>query len=75
MKPLTLPTGKMANYLGISRDFLKDNKDVIFKKGIHYTIPQGKKHPLWIVSEMEKWALGQMQISDTAKEVLNNILS
>lgn len=74
MKPLTLPTGKMANYLGISRDFLKDNKDVIFKKGIHYTIPQGKKHPLWIVSEMEKWALGQMQISDTAKNILENIL-
>ena len=74
MKPLTLPTGKMAEYLGISLDFLKDNKDVIFQKGIHYTVPQGKKHPLWIVEEMEKWALGQTTISKTAKTVLENIL-
>jgi hypothetical protein len=74
MRPITLPTGKMAEYLGISKDFLKENKDKIFKKNIHYTIPQGRKYPLWIVEEMEKWALSK-QTSPTAQKVLENILS
>ena len=71
--PLTLPTGKMAEHLGVSRDFLKENKDVIFKRGVHYVIPQGRKHPLWIVSKMEEWVLSE-NMSDTAKKVLSHII-
>jgi len=74
MKPKALPTGKMADYLGVSADFLKDKRDKIFKKGEHYVIPQGRKHPLWIVEKMEEWLL-ESSISPTAQKVLNNILS
>ena len=76
MKPLSLPTGKMAKYLGISRDELKRLKDAgIFKRGVHYTIPKGKTHPLWVVEEMEKWLLEKEEVSDTAKSVLDKVTS
>ena len=74
MKPLTLPTSKMANYLGLSADFLNKNKEVIFFKEQHYTNPSGVKRTLWIVEEMEKWALGQVKISPAAQKVLDNII-
>ena len=76
MKPLTLPTGEITKYIGISRDELRQlKKKEIFKRGIHYTIPRGKTHPLWVVEEMEKWALEREEISDTAKAVLDNVTS
>jgi hypothetical protein len=34
MKPITLPTSKMAAYLGISKDFLLNNKGKLFIEGI-----------------------------------------
>ena len=75
MKPKGLSTGKMAEYLGISKDFLTDNKGILFFEGIHYTIPRGMKHPRWKVEAMEKW-FNNMEdnISETAKQVLENIL-
>jgi len=75
MKPFALTTGKMAKLLGIDRKFLTDNKDVIFKKGIHYTIPPGKKHPLWIVEKMEEWLFSTQEISPKGQEVLQHIIS
>ena len=76
MKPKYLSTGKMAKYLGYSRDKLKDLKDAgILKKDIHYTIPIGCKHPRWNVEKMEEWAAGKVKISDTAKAVLDNVTS
>ena len=75
MKPLTLSTGKLIQYLGISRDTLEELKRKgIFKKGVHYTIPQGKKHPLWIVEKMEEWALEREEISPEAEKVLDYIV-
>jgi len=75
MKPFALPTGEMAKFLRIDRKFLTDNKDVIFKKGIHYTIPPGRKHPRWIVEKMEEWFLSQEEISPKGQEVLQHIIS
>ena len=75
MKPLTLPTGKMAGYLGISPDTLnKLKRKGIFKKGTHYTVPQGMRNPLWKVETMEEWALSQQKISPKAQKVLENIV-
>lgn len=74
MKSFTLPTNKMAKYLGLSADFLNKNKEVLFFKGQHYNNPPGIKRTLWIVEEMENWALGQVKVSETAKQVLNNII-
>ena len=75
MKPFALPTGEMAKFLRIDRKFLTDNKDVIFKKGIHYTIPPGCKHPRWIVEKMEEWFLSEEKISPKGQEVLQHIIS
>jgi len=44
MKPLTLSTSKMANYLGISKDFLLNNRGKLFIEGVHYTNPQNKSN-------------------------------
>lgn len=74
LKPLTLPTSKMAKYVGYSADFLNKNKGVIFFKGKHYNIPSGTKRTAWVVEEMEKWALGRVKISPTAQKVLDNII-
>ena len=76
MKPLTLPTGKMAKYLGISPDTLNNLKRKgIFKKGTHYTIPKGMRNPLWIVEKMEEWAISKQEVSNTAKSVLDKVTS
>ncbi len=74
MKPFALSTGEMAKYLGISRDFLTNNKDVIFKKGVHYNIPPGRTHPLWIVQVMEKWLMDETPMSQKAQEVWKNLV-
>jgi len=64
----------MAEHIGYSVDFLRKNKGSIFFEGIHYCRPLGSKRDSWIVEEMEKWALGERRVSDTAKKVLENIL-
>ncbi len=75
MKPLTIPTGEIIKYIGISRRKLKRLKDAgIFKRKVHYTIPRGKTHPLWVVEEMEKWALEREEISPEAEKVLDYIV-
>ena len=75
MKPLALSTGKMAKYIGVSSDELKRLKrEGIFKKDIHYTIPQGRTHPLWIVEKMEEWLLFSNQITNNiVEDILKNI--
>jgi len=71
-KPFVLPTSKMAAYLGVSKDFLRKNKGILFKQGKHFNRPIGTKRDMWIVAEMEKWALNR-NVSKEALEVLNNI--
>lgn len=73
MKPLTLPTSKMAEILGVSVDFLNKNKGILFFEGVHYNTPRGRKNPLWVVEEMEKWALNKEPISEKAQKVLDTI--
>ena len=43
---LFAPTSKMANMLGLSKDFLDKNRDRLFKQNKHYFKPRG-----WIKSE------------------------
>ena len=74
MKILTLTTGKMAKYIGVSPDFLRKNKGTLFQEGIHYNRPNGVKMDMWVVDEMEKWVLGNVEISQTAKQVLDYVL-
>jgi len=72
--PKFLPTGKMAHLLGVSADFLRRNRGIIFEEGVHYTIPTGLNRTLWIVEAMQDWAIGKMQISSKAQQVLNRLL-
>jgi hypothetical protein len=72
MKPITLPTSKMAAYLGISKDFLLNNKGKLFIEGIHYTKPIGLNKIMWIVSKMEEWMLNK-SIPDEYSKILQRI--
>ena len=56
MKPFCYPISKMANYIGVSKDFLLKNKGSLFKKGIHYYEPEGLNKTLWNVSQIGKYS-------------------
>jgi len=71
MKPFTLSTSKMANYLDVSKDFLLKNKEVLFKKGIHYYEPNGLKKTLWNVERMEQWITSKER--NPFKDVINEL--
>ena len=75
MPPKTLPTSKMAQYVGLSADFLRKNKEVLFFAGKHYVRPFGLNKDMWIVEEMEKWMMGEVPVSQKAQKVLEGILS
>jgi len=72
MKPLTLATSKMAAYLGISKDFLLNNRGKLFKEGIHYTKPYGLNKIMWIVPKMEEWILNK-NIPDEYAKILESL--
>jgi len=59
VKPITLPTAKMAKYLGISKDFLLRHQGSLFLEGEHYFKPLGLNKFLWNVKKMEEWAFGK----------------
>ena len=67
MKPLTLSTSKMAIYLGISKDFLLNNRGKLFIEGVHYTKPFGLNKIMWIVPKMEEWMLNKSIPEEYAK--------
>ncbi len=67
MKSITLPTSKMASYLGLSKDFLLNNRGKIFEKGVHYTKPIGLNKIMWIVPKMEEWMFNKNIPDEYAK--------
>jgi hypothetical protein len=71
MKPMTLSTSKIAQYLGISKDFLLKNKNKLFKKGLHFYEPAGINKTLWNVRQMEKWVTGKEE--NPFKDILNEL--
>ena len=72
MKPITLPTSKMAAYLGLSKDFLLNNRDKLFKEDIHYTKPYGLNKIMWKVTKMEEWILNK-NIPDEYTKILESL--
>jgi len=71
MKPFCYSISKMAQHLGISKDFLLKNKGSLFKKGIHYYEPVGIKKTLWNVDKMERWVMGKEE--NPFKDVLDEL--
>jgi len=72
MKSITLPTSKMAAYLGISKDFLLNNRGKLFKEDIHYTKPFGLNKIMWKVTKMEEWILNK-SIPDEYTKILESL--
>jgi len=66
-----MSTGKMAEYLGVSIKFLKENKDFLFKKGTHYFIPAGRVYPMWCVNSMLDWVKGS---DDRTAEIIKRMV-
>ena len=71
MKPFCYSTSKIAQYLGISKDFLLKNKNSLFKKNIHYFEPVGIRKTLWNINQMEKWVTGKEE--NPFKDILNEL--
>lgn len=69
--PKFLTTGKMARFLGLNIRFLKENKDVLFQKGVHYFIPDGRVHPMWDTDKMIEWVTDS---NDTVDEILKKVV-
>ena len=69
--PKFLTTGKLAAYIGVNIRFLKENKDILFRKGEHYFIPAGRVHPLWDVDKMIAWVTDS---NDTVDEILKKVV-
>jgi len=70
LKPRQVESG-----IGISAKTLRDLKDTIFKKGIHYFIPPGLKHPLWHRDALWEWVKGDEtnEAEALVDEILNNM--
>jgi len=71
MSPKYLPTGQMAKYLGLSKDFLLNNRGLLFIEGKHYFNPTGINKLLWSIEAMDKWVRGE---DSYLNEIVNNIL-
>ena len=60
----------MAKLIGYSRDFLLDNREILFFEEIHY-FPK-KKRINWKVSKIIEWVENE-DLSDKAKEILDMV--
>jgi hypothetical protein len=72
--PMYLKPNQVQSNLGISTNTLRDLKDKVFKKGIHYFIPTGLTHPLWNRDALLEWINGNEseEISTLVNDILNN---
>jgi hypothetical protein len=66
-------TGQMAEFLGRSKDWLKQRKGTVFKEGVHYYQKPGDSEPFWDVGAMVEWVRNGDR-SEAAKEVLETVL-
>lgn len=73
LKPLYLRTGKMAALIGRSSRWLKEQKDVLFKKGIHYHQPDGEREPFWDIEKVNDWVRSQEK-SQEIDEILKKVV-
>lgn len=70
--PVYLSTGKMAERIGKSKDYLKRRKQQgVFVEGVHYFCPEGDHDPFWKVSVMDDWVEG---VSANNSEIADAIL-
>jgi hypothetical protein len=70
---LFAPTSKMANMLGLSKDFLDKNRDRLFKQNKHYFKPRGLNKIMWCIEEMVKWVKGEDSTNNPFIDTLNQI--
>ena len=56
--PMYLPPSEVQSKIGISTKTLLELKDSVFKRGVHYFIPTGKKYALWKTEALIKWIEG-----------------
>jgi len=73
LTPLYLRTGKMASLIGRSSRWLKEQKGVLFKQGIHYHQPKGEREPFWDVEKMDEWVRSIVQ-DDEIDEILKKVV-
>lgn len=69
--PLYLKTKDMGTLIGYSKDYLLNNREILFYEGVHY-FPKAKRID-WKVSIMIEWVENQT-LSDKAKNVLSLVL-
>jgi len=65
---LYLKTNNMAILIGYSRDYLLNNREILFFKDLHY-FPKEKRID-WKVEKMIEWVENK-DLSDKAKEILD----
>lgn len=72
--PMYLRPNQVESKIGISTKKLRNLKDIVFKKGIHYFIPTGLTHPLWNRDALLEWVNGNEtnETPSLVDEMLNN---
>ena len=72
--PMYLKPNQVENFIGISSKTLANLKDTVFIRGIHYSIPNGLKNPLWNRDALLSWINGDSkdEISSLVDNILNN---
>jgi hypothetical protein len=73
LHPRYLRTGKMAELIGRSTKWLKQNKDVLFIRGVHYYQPDGEREPFWDIQKIDEWIRSQNQNEEVA-QIVNSML-
>ena len=73
--PMFLKPSQVNELIGINTKTLRDLKDTVFKKGVHYFIPDGMSYSLWKRDELINWIQGSNEnneVDSLVDDILNN---
>jgi hypothetical protein len=73
LKAILKPSEAMKEFGLTTKEIDRLIEQGIFKKGIHFNIPKGRKYRVWITAGLWEWATSPS--SDEAQKVLDKILS
>ncbi len=71
MQPKYLGTGKMAYFIGRSKDFLQNRKGTVFIEGKHFF--KKSSTMFWVVDEMVKWVESNKDEDPAIENILSSL--
>lgn len=68
-----LATAKISQMLDINENWLREQRGIIFKEGIHFHYPDGFNDTRWNIAGMQAWMENKDSSNTEADEVLKTL--